>query len=1123
MSTTTPNRERSGSQREVPQPIVDTLERLARRIRRVILLRGLLAVMAVVLVTLLVLVSVETVFAIFSTTTRWLIAAAALGLVLLSVLLFVVRPLLRRLRLTSIARMVEEHHPELQERISSAFELLSHQGSSDRVSDGSQQLIDALAKEAIADVRAVDPKKEVTARTVKPYLWTAVAAMVVFIAVFLRWPDQVKTALARSLVPTANMGNASALDLAVHPGDLVIPIGDSLSIQVTGPIGSLRRVELFHEDSTHHVTKPRMRAIEGPADQDQAIYEIDTVVESFRYRVRAGSAVTKYYQVKAVARPAVDSLKVSYEFPAYTQLPSLVIDDPAVPIMAPPATQVTLRVAANKSVAHPILSLGGEDLQGIEELVGEQVTYRWMFEMVPEMETVASLVLTDDYGFESESIDMEVRAIEDRRPTVEITEPTVAMITLKPDDRITLHYAASEDFGLTSVELLVEFDENRTQVIASEIPSLPQPPLPGRSQWLRGQVPLDLAALSRDGINQFQVRVRVRDDRPESLGGSQQGVSEALTISIAEDAEEYAAQKIEQQTEDFQSAVRSALENLKQAAAETNKLKRWYGRSGPATERMRAAAERVSDQIDQSASELNEIAKRFDDTLFDPLVPQLKEIASEKVMPAKEQVDLLPLSEEASQRKNHVEQGRQSLNAAINELEKLLGETDTHRDALDRLAQIEALAAQQQRLAEQAAQNAHAADQGSPPQAEQATAEHEAWQAEEEEVRDSINELVDDDSETPMDATPRDESPQPGALAAEVRELAEAQKFVREALDRLQQPEVDREELRDEVRDRMQEPGEGAAAEEKSAEELLSDLQQEIADKASDLAAASKQLEEQYASAPQESSQQQSREAQQQLSKAQQQAAQAAQQLGAQQPSPMGQTPQDQPGQDQESSNPAQEAQDQAAQALEQAAESLSQLSQQPKAEQSPLEQASEQASEAASSPSPSGAKMPAEAAAQALAQAAQAAAQQAAVPSIGEAQAPMPGQPGQQGEPGQQGPPGQGKPGQGKPGQGKPGQGKPQPGEGEPGRGQPMGPPTRGAQETGAAGALGRAGEETIDGRVGGDWASFKGDLRSDVVEGATSDTPADYRDLVNRYFRELSRMSRSGTSPSRNEQREE
>ena len=109
----------------LPQPIVDVLKRAIRRRRNILLLRGLLAIAAVALGVLLGLMAIDIGVTIVSTTARWLLSAAALLIVLGAAAVFLVYPLSRRMSLIRMAQLVDAHHPEFEERVSSTVELLS--------------------------------------------------------------------------------------------------------------------------------------------------------------------------------------------------------------------------------------------------------------------------------------------------------------------------------------------------------------------------------------------------------------------------------------------------------------------------------------------------------------------------------------------------------------------------------------------------------------------------------------------------------------------------------------------------------------------------------------------------------------------------------------------------------------------------------------------------------------------------------------------------------------------------------------------------------------------------------------------------------------------------------------
>ena len=121
----------SQNEKNIPRPIVDKLRSVVRRARNVILVRGLLIVCAVALIALLLGMAIDSSILIFSSTIRLAISLTLLGSVFVAAWLFLVRPLSRSFDLTGIARIIEQRHPELEERISSAVELLTSNDASE--------------------------------------------------------------------------------------------------------------------------------------------------------------------------------------------------------------------------------------------------------------------------------------------------------------------------------------------------------------------------------------------------------------------------------------------------------------------------------------------------------------------------------------------------------------------------------------------------------------------------------------------------------------------------------------------------------------------------------------------------------------------------------------------------------------------------------------------------------------------------------------------------------------------------------------------------------------------------------------------------------------------------------
>ncbi|MEM7600945.1 MAG: hypothetical protein AAF357_05970, partial [Verrucomicrobiota bacterium] len=180
----------------LPQPILDKLQSMIRRIRRLLFIRGLSATLAVALACLLLIMAVDATLTLFSTGARWALSLSGLAVTLIAAWWFLFRPLSRKLTLTHMARILEIRHPELQERISTAVELLS---SDDPESvKGSEELISAVVDSAINDVGTVDPNAEFRTDRGKKFILAAGVFVSLVLTALMIWPKQSWTLMARA-------------------------------------------------------------------------------------------------------------------------------------------------------------------------------------------------------------------------------------------------------------------------------------------------------------------------------------------------------------------------------------------------------------------------------------------------------------------------------------------------------------------------------------------------------------------------------------------------------------------------------------------------------------------------------------------------------------------------------------------------------------------------------------------------------------------------------------------------------------------------------------------------------------------------------------------------------------
>ncbi|MDG2124525.1 MAG: hypothetical protein P8J87_12545, partial [Verrucomicrobiales bacterium] len=349
----------------LPEEIQKKLRALVRRVKRVILLRGLLAVSAVLLLSVLGVMAIDASFTIFSGWVRWVLSLSALALTVWAAVRFLIKPLRRKISLAAVARAVEARHPEMEERVSTAVELLAGESKFDR---GSEQLLKKVVEFAVKDVGDVTPEAEFTTKSARKFKWVALAALGVLVVAFVVWPKQAGLLFARALAPFAEIGNAYSGKIQSITGDLTVAKGEPVTLEVVIENPGVRRADLRTVIAGAEVEAVERMEREGDSGDGtrRFVFRIPAVAESFDYRVHCGKILSSAHTVEALDRPAVAKLEISYRYPEYTGLGIDTLPEEAREILAPVGTEVVMRAGLNREVEQVVLTVDGEELPTAE-------------------------------------------------------------------------------------------------------------------------------------------------------------------------------------------------------------------------------------------------------------------------------------------------------------------------------------------------------------------------------------------------------------------------------------------------------------------------------------------------------------------------------------------------------------------------------------------------------------------------------------------------------------------------------------------------------------------------------------------------------------------------------------
>lgn len=788
----------------LPKPILDKLRAIIGRVRRLLLIRGLSATLAVGLLCVLAIMAIDASFTLFSATARWALSLTGLAITAATAWWFLVRPLSRKITLTHIARILEIRHPELQERISTAVELMS---SEDPESvKGSEELIAAVVDSAVIDVDKVDPKTEFKAGRASRFALAAGIALVILALLFAVFPRHTGVLMARAVAPFLDLGNAWSDTLDVQPGDIRVAIGESVTIEMSVDHDKLKRAEIRRTlaDGSESVERMTQTGVDDEGRKRFAI-TFPSVEDSFDYRVRAGSAVSEFFSVDAVPKPVVENLTLRYDFPAYTKREAAEFESDNGEIRALANTEVTIKAALNKRITEADFQVLGVPIEAEPVVEGTEVS--WKFPLAPGTESFWRMKLTDGDGFENDPSDYPVTALPDLAPQVQITAPTFKELRLRPSELLPIKYSVAEDIGVTEVALLVlPGGDVKAQEIIQPSPAGAD----GQPGLWHGMASLNLASLNLEkNQRRLTVQLRVRDNLPPEFQGPNEGFSEKLTIIIDEKAKSLAEQTLAAQKEEVREAIKEARKDLQEAKSEVQQAERQLAREDKvSTDTMRDLDE-FREKANEAQETLREMAKKAEQTAFRQQGEQMRDVADQEVAEARESADMIPVSDQKDQRVAEAREAQQQIDQAMKDLEQIeksLGEADKD---MRMVAELNELANDQRKLAQEATKQAEEEAQRRQDLAQQQNADQRAKQEQQlsaeqmrkmaefrkqqEQVQRELGDMLEDSPEALRDILAQQQK-----QAAQLAELAEAisqeQQKLQDITETASNPEAEQQE-----------------------------------------------------------------------------------------------------------------------------------------------------------------------------------------------------------------------------------------------------------------------------------------------------------------------------------------
>ena len=434
--------------------ILQMLQAFARRRRRLILLRGGLATLAVLIAAMLVVAALDYWLPLLRDWVRWALSATAYATVLGVAWRLWLRPLLDVPDARQLARLVEHAAPALREDLLSAVEL----GNASGAGFDSAQFRALVQSDVALRVKDLKVNSLLPVGLLKRYINIMALVGIVLVGLIGLSGLRFGTLLLRALMPGANLDRVSATRIVIlepNPASQTVPQGDALrlEIELQGQLASSARLE------TEGASQGRVVTEMTPLGRHRFATAIQVGRENLRYRVQAGDALTRRYDLTAVARPYEVAFEKTYHFPKYSQIPANSLKESGGDLKGLEGSEVEVAITTSQRVARGELRLEQGAHNSVVPLTA--LPDGRMSARVPLTASGSYRVYLVAAGtaFENKfSPEYEVRAEPDLPPTLKLEEPDQDLVAAA-DQSVSLVASAGDDIGLASIAQFVKVNE----------------------------------------------------------------------------------------------------------------------------------------------------------------------------------------------------------------------------------------------------------------------------------------------------------------------------------------------------------------------------------------------------------------------------------------------------------------------------------------------------------------------------------------------------------------------------------------------------------------------------------------------------------------------------------------
>ncbi len=516
---------------------------------------------------------------------------------------YIVKPLIRKRSLTSVALKLEKHYGKLQSRLIGSLQL--YDKLSDNKENYSVELIEKTIEDAGEQIRDLDFNVAVEKHK-PPYYRLALGVLLVIMSVFISGETMYQTSMLFTH-PLADIPRPTNLVLTVSPENIQAIKNDDVTIRIGAAGEKVREVNLLVKYSeSDWVSIP---AVKAESDSLEGLYsytfrKLKRDVEFYAEAKRVKSPTGK---ITIVDPPRLLEIAITLDFPKYTGLESQVLPNNDGSVTALRGTVINFTGRLNKPVTTGSLEFNDGRTKPItineKEISGK---------FVISDNGSYHLRLADVTGLSNPNpIEYDLVCLNDYEPQVQITFPAV---DVDLDERMILPIEAVvfDDYGFTKLDLVYwtysegHESDRKIQTIKSDFSALTETVV--SYEWWVEQLHL----LPGDLVYYY---LEVFDN--DAITGPKSSVSKTFTARLPSLDEIMAdiTQSEDEMFEDFEEAVNSQRQLKEELENISREMKQHSEMDWEKKQELQSTLDRqkdISQKIEELGKKMDEMLEKYD-------------------------------------------------------------------------------------------------------------------------------------------------------------------------------------------------------------------------------------------------------------------------------------------------------------------------------------------------------------------------------------------------------------------------------------------------------------------------------------------------------------------------------